>query len=456
MSAKYQDTAELLRRYLNGAITAPEEAELERRAQTDEVLAEALLGLRAMPEADHTARVAWMRMGARRQVVTKPAERVQGKDKKNRPESFRRVFYAAAAMVALLVIAVFLLPQFTSSSAGDLAMEMEPTTTENSTPVPPTKDLEDDTPGTDQVSEPAPTVASPDAAGTTAPSPIAVKKEALPPRPRPTSPAVVTGELLEEEVPAEEITTAGAPLPPAPLPTPTVSQPELADNGLEEEAAEAYAEAERKVNERRRQSAAFREEMAAANDGKKARLVIGRITNENGAPIENALIRQPGLPLGQRTDTNGIFRLEVDAVASILEISHPKYDEEKINLKNFTEDLQIVLERENGEDRTEWSEAWSVSRVPINTGPGYALPEEGYNALRKRIEENKPADLPTGKVKLSFLVDPDGTLSDFVFRGKPDQATMDYVGETIMQTSIWNVVNGEEPVRVYFKVVFKE
>ncbi|MEM9260130.1 MAG: hypothetical protein AAGA62_10825, partial [Bacteroidota bacterium] len=98
MSAKQHDTAELLRRYLNGAITAPEEAELERRAQTDEVLAEAMLGLSALPEEDHAVRVRRMRMSARRQV--------QGKDKKSPPEGFRRVFYAAAAMVALLVIAV--------------------------------------------------------------------------------------------------------------------------------------------------------------------------------------------------------------------------------------------------------------------------------------------------------------------------------------------------------------
>jgi len=32
---------------------------------------------------------------------------------------------------------------------------------------------------------------------------------------------------------------------------------------------------------------------------------------------------------------------------------------------------------------------------------------------------------------------------------------MDYIGETILMTSIWQVYKGEEPVRVHFKVVFK-
>ncbi|MEM9259669.1 MAG: hypothetical protein AAGA62_08485, partial [Bacteroidota bacterium] len=377
------------------------------------------------------------------------------------PEGFRRVFYAAAAMVALLVIAVFLLPQFTNSAEGDLAMEMEPASTESSAPAPPIEQRDDSAPAPDLRPEPEPAVVSPDAAGATGPAPIAAKKEASHPRPRPTSTAAGAAQTAakeDKEILLEETSTTAVPPPPpaAPLPTPPVSQPELADNDLAEEAAEAHAEADRKTSARRRQSAAFRKEMAAANDGEKARLVIGRITDENGEPIENALIRQPGLPLGQRTDTNGIFRLEVDAVASILEISHPKYDEEEINLKNFTEDLQIVLEQENGEDRTEWSDAWSVARVPMSKVPGYALPEEGYNALRKRIEDNRPDNVPTGRVKLSFLVDPDGTLSDFVFRGKPDQATMDYIGETILKTSIWNVIKGDEPVRVYFKLVFKE
>ena len=109
MSEKLTDN-ELLDRYLSGAITAPQEAELERRALSDPILANALAGLGAFPEEDHAARVANMTKGVRAKV----------KEARVRPLGR----YAAVAAVALLLVAaVFLLPQFANEGATELAME---------------------------------------------------------------------------------------------------------------------------------------------------------------------------------------------------------------------------------------------------------------------------------------------------------------------------------------------
>jgi len=381
VSAKYSDTAELLRRYVSGAITAPEEAELERRAGTDQAIAEALAGLQEQPETDHAAHVQRMKLAARRKI-----SRESGVASR-RP---RRFYYAAAAGILLLATAGFLLPRLLdTTSATEMALETEAASAPSAVEAVPsevapaqTLELEEPTgltvaPTEDDVeTKETPPI-------TTAPSAPAPAPH---PRPRPEasenagSGAPEMESIEDADLTLEESELKDLPSPPPPaeaLPAPAVARPDLpTDNTLEDEAAEAHAEADRKAAERRKQRSDFRREMeqvATANPG--SRLVIGRITDDSGEPINQALIRLPGLPLGQRTDTNGVFRLELDAVASLLEISHPDFEEETFELASEPEDLQVTLERKEERDPEEWTNAWAVTRVPLSKVPGYALPE---------------------------------------------------------------------------------
>jgi len=468
---------ELLRRYLSGAITAPEEAELERLARTDETLRDAMQGLQSAPEEDHLVRVERLKARVRQQAEHGASTQVQGTVKGNvtKPEGAvvrpiqRYRYYAAAAVMLLLVSAVFLLPRLQEEAfATDVAMKTE-SVQEAPAPEPsPTVEL-------DQVAEaeaPTPLAAenepsdlrpgaSSSAVAAPKPTPKALKDEVVSPAPPPPPPLIQedAADDLDEEIVVEEAITTAAPTAPPALSSPVpaaVQRPDAA-------AAKMEAQAERKRSEaarsRKQQSRMEADDMAvaatSAGNSNAATILSGRVTTENGEPIINALVRQPGLPIGQRTDSNGVFQISADATATMLDISHPDFNEERVDLKSFGANLQITLEQEKKVNYEEWKKSWESTKIPLDNSPGYALPEEGYNALRRRIEENKPEGIPAGKFKFSFLVDTDGMLSDFVFRGEPEQATMDYIGETIMNTSIWNVVKGEEPVRVYFKVVFE-
>ncbi len=268
------------------------------------------------------------------------------------------------------------------------------------------------------------------------------------------------------------------PRPTEPTATPAPPPPPPAEVRREQEQAEDLAEERAASQSRQREApapagppssyrtappapaAAYQKQQENAELGQGANpsapeLLIGRVTNEGGEPIYNALVRLHGLPLGERTDTNGIFRLEVDAVASLIEVSHPNYEAEQLEFSDASENLQVSLEEKVEKDYREWTDDWAKTKIPLRQEPGLALPAEGYNALRRRIETQRPAEVPPGKVKLSFLVHPDGTVSDFVFRGRPDQATMDYIGGTIANGSTWKIVRGEEAVRVYFKVILE-
>lgn len=467
MASINPSSATLLHRYLSGAITAPEEAELERRARTDEVLAEALRGLQSAPEEDHAARVKNMLAGARREVDSGATVTSL------RPRRYR---WAAAAAVLLLISAsLFFLPDLLDSSAGDMAMQTE------ASPDPLAR--------AETQAEVARDEAIAEATGM-GPSSPAPGSSALDPRPRPAAPspepaaakeAAVTQadarRVAEDQATArraqeermrsarqERTTTpppAGRPAEPimdeiaeaeAPPPAPVVASPAIVSptSNAEDEAFSAN----RKVAPRMESLASG----AAAPPAGRGDTLSGRVTSENGYPIVNALVRLPGLPLGERTDSNGIFQLPADATATVLDISHPDYESDRVDISTLKESLQISLERKDFQadyDRTRWIQNGASTRIILDNKPGYASPLEGYNSLRQRIEANRPADVPNGKVKLSFLVNPDGTLTDFQFRGRPDQATMDYIGTTLVTTSVWEVVQGEEPVRVYFKVVFE-
>ncbi|MBC6995810.1 hypothetical protein QWY85_17655 [Neolewinella lacunae] len=446
MPLRHLSTAELLRRYLNGALTAPEEAELERRAREDDATAEALQGLRQHPAEDHLVRTQRLKLAARAAASNQAVA-----EKKKRPLVF---YLSAAAAVLLLVTAIFLLPRWTDEGSADLALRNAPEA------APATEDAEADAPLEDpEATEMAPAAES---LALEAESPSATREPAA--REAPPSPAPASNTPLLRPRPAESVAA------PPPPPPPTLQSPASPPGGRTEKrapardpertapapvtAAPARADAPLRARTQAAPAPAPMEEVAATS-APSAKLLEGRITSEDGQPIANALVRLPGLPLGERTDTNGIFRLEVDAVASVLEISHPEYEAEQLDLNSSDEDLQISLEKKQQSSQQAPEVAWGVTKVPVDQGPGLAIPEEGYQALRQRIEANRPADVPPGKVKLSFLVHPDGRLSNFVFRGRPSQATMDYVGGTIARTSIWEVLRSDDPVRVYFKVVLK-
>lgn len=450
MSATNLSTNELLDRYLSGAITAPQEAELERRAARDPVLAKALEGLYAFPEEDHSQRVRQMIEQAVAEKEGAGAQ-VQGKQQ---GATFRPIsrYLAAASVLLFLAVAVFLLPRFNGNDAvADLAMKEEaPTATA--------------APASSPISETELTPEKEEVEVLPVPSPTPVPPAPAPRLERDPAPAAAAAVQLDEEPAEMAVEPPGVVAHEEIFASPKKEQPPAVDligrNRLEAERLAREA-AERATSQRREEKGNARAQSATDNrqlttDNGQPAIVSGRITNESGDPIIGALVRLPGLPIGERTDTNGIFRLDIDATTSRIDISHPEYEEESFDIRNQLDDIQLSLEDKEKKDYQNWTDAWAATKIPISNEPGYALPEEGYTALRKRIEANKPDDVPLGKIKLSFTVNPDGTLEDFVFKGRPSQKTMYYIGGTIARTSIWNVMKGDKPVRVYFKVVFEE
>jgi len=461
VSLTKRSTNQLLRRYLNGALTAPEEAELERRALTDQPLAEAMRGLQSAPAEDHLARVARMTAGARQ--AAKKSGRGIGTSKASGRGSAR---WLAAATLLLLLVAgsLFFLPGLLERPTEELAMTkeaappvaaLEPASQPKSAPAeelsvakePEVQSITTTVDDEDKGKIFTPTAPTPPASN---PRPrqnrdaaeAEARKKIIGQRRAETSQKVETerAERAEAEQVAARRESVPPPAPSVP-PAPTVAPATLAD---EEIVVEIQGKLAQPPTNR------WGEPLPPGN------YLSGRITNENSVPILNALVRLPGLPIGERTDSNGIFHLPADDIAGYIKVEHPDYEAETVEISSTDRALQVSLDRKPFQPvrgRGEVTQNEGRAFIVLDQTPGYALPLKGIRDLRKRIETDKPEGLAPGKYKFSFQVNVDGTLTDFKFRGRPDRAVMDYIGETMVKTSVWRIEKGEEPVRVYFKVI---
>ena len=403
MPTKDHQSEDLLRRWISGAITAPEEAELERRAQHEPELREALVGLQATPEVDHQAHLA--KMIARVQPGLKAVPR-------SRP---RYTTYAIAASVAMLMgLSVWLLPQyFAADDEAEIALDRR-----------------------------APVPAAP-------PSPLPVDPAPAAPPPEDVTTEDVTTETDATE--AEPKVARSKPAPQASVPQSTAAPAEEIAEG--EATTTAPAQEIEPLAVPARRAATISLTLPAPPPP-----LTGEVTDEEGNPIVGAEVLRTGQPLGERTDSNGVFRLSQDQTLNEITVRAAGYEEETVELFGVDEQLQIGLTPLTSRARAD-AFAENAARAEINMEPllpqqSRALPVEGYRQLRERIEAGRPEEVPPGKVRVSFLVQPDGTLTDFRFRGQPDQATMDYVGTTLVESSTWEVTDQFGPVRVYFKLRF--
>lgn len=438
MSAADHRIHDLLRRYLSGEITAPEEAELERRARQDEALAAAMRGLRAFPEEDHAARVRSMLAGAgeRRAPAATAVAPLR------RPNWWR--WSIAAGFLLVLAVVAFLLPRTFDEPGDAVAMETTPPQKEDYAESTPTAAApEEDSEAMPESPAPAPSARDPHPVAS---EPSSDKAKA-PPMARTQTDVPAEGDTGQSPSALPQPTTASPPAAPLPPPPPPGPPEEVAAEAEPELADEALAIPVSPVEE-----AAAPESFRMLQTGQFLR---GRVTTVNGSPVAGALVRIPGLPLGERSDTNGAFRIQIDETISRLQIAHPEYEDEEVEVPGAGEALQVSLSPEERESGHDWAMDAAKTKIELDQGPGYARPQEGYGNLRERLETNRPPGIPAGKVRLSFLVNLDGSLTDFRFRGRPDSLMMEYVGRTLVETSSWNVVKGEEPVRVHFKLRFE-
>jgi hypothetical protein len=163
------------------------------------------------------------------------------------------------------------------------------------------------------------------------------------------------------------------------------------------------------------------------------------------------------MALGETTDSSGAFVLPYDATLDRFTVTHPGFEEEEVELIDTGALLQISMTPiGNSDAMARWFENAARQEIgiePVLAEKAQARVAGGLRALREKIERGQPAEVPKGRVRVSFLVGEDGQLRDFKFRGKPEEVTMNYVGKALREEE-WEVTGGGS-VRVYLKLRFE-
>lgn len=140
----------------------------------------------------------------------------------------------------------------------------------------------------------------------------------------------------------------------------------------------------------------------------------GRIVDKtDGMALPGVSVRVPGTSLGAVTDNNGKFSLRVDSDKSNIVIAYLGYNTVKINTRNRDSLKTIGLEPNNSSLSEVVVVGYGSKKKSEETVVTAAHPKEGWDSFKKYLNENAVSpDGKTGIVKLSFMIDRNGNISE--------------------------------------------
>jgi hypothetical protein len=142
--------------------------------------------------------------------------------------------------------------------------------------------------------------------------------------------------------------------------------------------------------------------------GLPANLLSGVVLDRtNGAPLPGASVKVVGRPAGTQTDANGKFTLQNVKKDESLSIGYIGYNSKTLDVKN-KDSLKVELD-ENKSSLSEVVVTHAGSKKSSNTK---ASPHAGWDALKKYLKENAVStDGKEGTVELTFMVNANGSVS---------------------------------------------
>ncbi|MDB4921196.1 MAG: hypothetical protein JWQ54_3179 [Mucilaginibacter sp.] len=144
-------------------------------------------------------------------------------------------------------------------------------------------------------------------------------------------------------------------------------------------------------------------------------ILQGRIVDKtDGTALPGVSIRVPGTAFGAVTDNNGKFSIPVDSNKSSIVIAYIGYNTLKINARN-RDSLKTIGLQPNNQSLNEV--VVTTSRPKDESSDMLAViaahPREGWHSFKKYLSDNALSpDGKTGTITLSFMVDRNGDISE--------------------------------------------
>ena len=160
----------------------------------------------------------------------------------------------------------------------------------------------------------------------------------------------------------------------------------------------------------------------------KNKALTGIVKDESGQPIPGASIKVKGTNVGVVTDANGKFTLPAVSDKAILDLAFIGYEKKEVAVNK--RDSLVIAMQPSGEALSEVVVVGYGSQKEQDYQA--AQPAAGWSDYKKYLKDNAISpDGKTGTVKLSFVVNTDNSLSDFKIiksvSAKTDSAAIDLV-----------------------------
>jgi hypothetical protein len=182
-----------------------------------------------------------------------------------------------------------------------------------------------------------------------------------------------------------------------------------------------------------------------------SKTVTGVVTGSDGQPITGATVKVVGKPFGVVTDVNGKFDLPDVSKNQILAVNYIGYNSKKVKIDGG-DSLNISLQPAS----SSLNEVVVVRKDDNNVASEDAHPHDGRHAYDEYLKKNAQSpDGKTGKVKVSFIVAADGSLSKFKITKSLSDATDKKAIDLITNGPAWAGGNNGKPKEVKVSVSFK-
>lgn len=180
--------------------------------------------------------------------------------------------------------------------------------------------------------------------------------------------------------------------------------------------------------------------------------IQGRIVDLTGEPLIGANVIAMNGNEGVSTDIDGNFSINIDSLATELEISYVGYETLNVELDSFGF-YDIVLEE--GDVLDEVVVTGYGSAPPLTMGPGLLWPPgEKIRAYRQRLnfKGSRSVCSGTGKIKVKFVVNPFGEVFDFEIKKDLTPECKGLIYQWIKEEGRWNnQTNQNKKVRLTLK-----
>ncbi|MBD1393946.1 TonB family protein [Mucilaginibacter glaciei] len=429
MSNKLPNISQI-RKYLNGELDADAMHRLEREAQDDPFLMDALEGF------EHAGK---NEVAGLKELQTRLQKRASKKEQRIVP----MWYWGVAASVLIIAGVAGLFYKYSAPQQNTLVAQADKTATAPTELAPAIKsDLAKDS----ILKKPAPNAVVFDARK---PKPSAIAKNRI------IDPDRIVENMTEPPVGKPSAETIAAV-----IPKDSNDLSDMVMNGLalQKKKETQLAETTVAIDTSRRYQLALNSRVKGVqtspnyNAPKQPVIIAGQvIAKDDGLPIPGVNIRVLGTTEGTLTDVNGKFAL-AGAKDKTVSVSSLGYESAQVNL-NGKDSLNIAL-RPNNSSLAEVAVVPSGNVQKVNQG---AHPARGWQDFKNYLKANAiPLDGITGTVKLQFTIEPNGQLTNLKVTKSLGPATDANALRLVTNGPAWYGNTNSKPEVVKVKVEYKK